>query len=201
MTPNIVLTRLLRLQQIAGGFLTDDEGRTHSVSTAKLDAATDIMETLCIGEGRKLVIFCKYTAEFNALMARADEVLSAIGPGTHTVGIRGGIPTDQRGEIVRQFQTDPDTRIFVGNLKACAEGITLDAGDAMLYYSVGWELGQYLQSQDRIHRVTQKNRCTYIHLVASGTVDEKVMAALMRKEELAKTVVDNWRDLLGGEIG
>lgn len=191
-TPNIVLTRLLRLQQIVGGFLTDDDGETHPVSTAKLDAAAEIIETLCVDEVRKLVVFCRYTAEYEAIMARAAKVL---GTKLRVVGIRGGVDTAQRGSIVKQFQSDPDTRVFVGNLDACAEGLTLTAADTVLYYSVGWNLGKYLQSQDRIHRIGQQNRCTYIHLIAPGTVDEKIMGALARKENLAKTVVDNWRDL------
>lgn len=195
-TPNIVLTKLLRLQQIVGGFLTDDDGTTHPVSTAKLDAAAEIIETLCVDEGRKLVIFCRYTAEYKALMERAAKVL---GEKLHVVGIRGGVATERRGELVAQFQSDPDTRVFVGNLDACAEGLTLTAADTMLYYSVGWNLGKYLQSQDRIHRIGQQNRCTYIHLIAPGTVDEKIMGALARKEDLARTVVDNWRAVLGGE--
>jgi SNF2 family DNA or RNA helicase len=191
-TPNIVLTKLLRLQQIAGGFLTDDDGQTHRVSTAKLDAAADIIETLCVDEGRKIVVFVRYTAEYEALVERAAEVL---GPNLKLVGIRGGVASEQRGNIVAQFQNDPDARVFIGNLQACSEGISLTAADTVLYYSVGWSLGQYLQSADRIHRINQRNACTYIHLVAAGTVDENILGALRRKENLARAVVDNWRDL------
>jgi SNF2 family DNA or RNA helicase len=196
-TPNIVLTKLLRLQQIVGGFLTDDDGKSHAVSTAKLGAATELIETLCVDECRKLVIFCRYTAEYDALMARANKALSDLGPYEHVVGIRGGVDAVTRGRIVEQFQNNPGVRVFIGNIQACAEGLTLTAADTMLYYSIGWSLGQYLQSQDRIHRIGQRNACTYINLVVPGTVDEKVLAALHRKDDLAKKVVDNWRDLLG----
>jgi len=179
-TPSIVLTKLLRLQQIAGGFLIDDDGQTHQVSTAKIDAASEIVETLCVDENRKLVIFVRYTAEYEALMERAA---GALGPNLKLVGIRGGVATEQRGNIVAQFQSDPDTRVFIGNLQACAEGLTLTAADTVLYYSINWSLGQYLQSQDRIHRIGQANRCTYIHLIAPGTIDEKIITALARKED------------------
>jgi SNF2 family DNA or RNA helicase len=119
-----------------------------------------------------------------------------LGPNLKLVGIRGGVASEQRGNIVAQFQNDPDARVFIGNIQACAEGISLTAADTVLYYSIGWSLGQFLQSADRIHRIGQRNACTYIHLVATGTVDEKIIGALHRKEDLAKSVVDNWRDLL-----
>jgi len=165
------------------------------VSDAKLDAASEIIQTLCVDEGRKLVIFCRFTAEFNALCERARDIL---GEKLRLVAIRGGVASEQRGELVAQFQNDQNTRVFIGNIDACAEGITLTAADTMLYYSVNWNLAKYQQSQDRIHRIGQGNRCTYIHLTAPGTVDTKIMAALARKEDLAKCVVDNWRDLFGG---
>ena len=189
-TPNIVLVRLLRLQQIVGGFLTDDDGKIHSVSTAKLDATADIIESLCVDEGRKLVIFCRFTAEYNALCELAAKVL---GPKLRHVAIRGGVSTEQRGEAVKQFQTDPDTRVFVGNLQACSEGLTLTAADTVLYYSLTFNYAQYAQSQDRVHRIGQANKCTYINLVAPGTVDVKIMRALSKKEDLVRVVVDNWR--------
>ena len=195
-TAGIVLTKLLRLQQITGGFLTDDDGRTQCVSTAKLDATEDIVRSLCVDEGKKLVIFARFRAELDALMERICRVL---GKELQAVCIRGDVPLKRRGEIVAQFQEDPAARVFVGQIDACAEGITLTAADTVLYYSVNWNLAKYMQSQDRIHRIGQKNSCTYLHLVVPDTIDHKIQAALHKKEDLAKTVVDNWRTLLGEE--
>ena len=194
-TAGIVLTKLLRLQQITGGFLTDDDGRTQCVSTAKLDATEDIVCSLCVDEGKKLVIFARFRAELDALQERFEKLLAPLG--LKYVEIMGDVPLKRRGEIVSQFQEDPATRVFVGQIDACAEGITLTAADTVLYYSVNWNLAKYMQSQDRIHRIGQRNRCTYLHLVVPETIDHKIQAALRKKEDLAKTVVDNWRTLLG----
>ena len=196
-TAGIVLTKLLRLQQITGGFLTDDDGQCQNVSTAKLDAAEDIVRSLCVDEGKKLVIFARFRAELDALMERIGHVL---GKEIQAVCIMGDVPLKRRGEIVAQFQEDPATRVFVGQIDACAEGITLTAADTVLYYSVNWNLAKYMQSQDRIHRIGQRNACTYLHLVVPGTIDHKIQDALRKKEDLAKTVVDKWRALLG-EVG
>ena len=51
----------------------------------------------------------------------------------------------------------------------------------------------FAQTRARIHRVGQKQPCTYIHLVARGTIDEKVLKALRDKADLAKALVDDYR--------
>lgn len=192
-TASIVLTRLLRLQQLTGGYLTDDAGTTQKVSSAKLDALADIVQSLCVDEGRKLVVFTRFRAEMEGVCECVQRVLGAKLRSLH---IGGDVPLKDRGDIVKQFQTDPDTRVFVGNLDACAEGITLTAADTVVYYSLTFNMAKYSQSQDRIHRIGQRNCCTYIHLIVPKSIDEKILAALEKKVDLAKTLTDNWRWLL-----
>ena len=192
-TANIVLTRLLRLQQITGGFIVDDDGEVRQVSSAKLDAVSDIVQSLCVDEGKKVVIFTRFRAEMNGVCERVEKVL---GKRFSYVRIAGDVDITQRGPIVEQFQTDPDTRVFVGQIDACAEGITLTAADTVVYYSLTFNMAKYAQSQDRIHRVGQRNVCTYIHLIVPKSIDEKVMHALDKKVDLAKTLTDNWRWML-----
>lgn len=192
-TASIVLTQLLRLQQITGGFITDDAGETKKVSSAKLDAVADVVQSLCVDEGKKLVIFTRFIPELDGLCEVVQKVL---GSKYQYVRIAGDVPIAKRGPIVEQFQTDPDTRVFLAQLDSCAEGVTLTAADTILYYSLSFNAAKYAQSQDRIHRVGQKNTCTYIHLVVPKTVDAKIMSALERKIDIAKSVTDNWRWLL-----
>ncbi len=63
-----------------------------------------------------------------------------------------------------------------------------------MFYSVNFNFASYLQARARIHRIGQKNKCTYIHLIVKDTVDDKVIEALSKKEEISKAVVDNWRE-------
>jgi SNF2 family DNA or RNA helicase len=84
--------------------------------------------------------------------------------------------------------------VFVGQIDTAGTGITLTAADTCVYYSVNFNYATYSQSLSRIHRIGQRNACTYIHLMVKGTIDEMVMKALNKKEDLAKTVVDTWRD-------
>lgn len=191
-TATTVLTRLLRLQQLAGGFLVqDDAQKPQLVSRAKLDALADIIEDYVIGSGKKLVIFTRFIAEVKAIMELAGKVLPKE---LKQVAIYGDIKKEDRGGIVKQFQEDPNTVLFIGQIDTAGTGITLTAADTCVYYSKNFNYATYSQSLSRIHRIGQRNCCTYIDLEIEGTIDELISKALSRKEDMAKTVVDNWRD-------
>lgn len=191
-TATTVLTRLLRLQQLAGGFLVqDDAQKPQLVSRAKLDALADIIEDYVIGSGKKLVIFARFIAEVKAIMELAGKVLPKE---LKQVAIYGDIKKEDRGGIVKQFQEDPNTVLFIGQIDTAGTGITLTAADTCVYYSKNFNYATYSQSLSRIHRIGQRNCCTYIDLEIEGTIDELISKALSRKEDMTKTVVDNWRD-------
>lgn len=191
-TATTVLTRLLRLQQLAGGFLVqDDAQKPQLVSRAKLDALADIIEDYVIGSGKKLVIFARFISEVKAIMELAGKVLPKE---LKQVAIYGDIKKEDRGGIVKQFQEDPNTVLFIGQIDTAGTGITLTAADTCVYYSKNFNYATYSQSLSRIHRIGQRNCCTYIDLEIEGTIDELISKALSRKEDMAKTVVDNWRD-------
>lgn len=191
-TATTVLTKLLRLQQFTGGFLVEDDAtRPQLVSRGKLDALADILHDYVVEGKKKLVIFARFLPEIHEIEALCQKIL---GPsGMKAVAIYGDIKKEDRGAIVQQFQADPATMAFVGQIDTAGTGITLTAADTCVYYSVNFNYATYSQSLSRIHRIGQQNRCTYIHLVAEKTVDETILQALAKKEDLAKTVVDNWR--------
>ncbi len=192
-TAPAVLTKLLRLQQFTGGFLTEDDAEAPKlVSRGKLDALADILQDCVLDGGKKLVIFARFLPEIHEIEALCKKILSKAK--MKTVAIYGEIRKERRGEIVRQFQEDPATAVIVGQIDTAGTGITLTAADTCVYYSVTYNYATYEQSLSRIHRIGQKHPCTYIHLVAEGTIDEAILAALARKEDLAKTIVDTWRN-------
>ena len=180
-----VLTRLLRLSQLTGGFLGgDDSSATEQVSSAKLDALADIIES-AEQDGKKLVIIARFIPE-----------IRAIGKLLTKKGIRYSQITGEikdRDAQVAAFQNDPDVTVFVGQIATAGLGITLTAASTMVFYSMDYSMSNYEQTRARIHRVGQRQPCTYIHLVAKGTVDEKVLQALRDKANLAKALVDDYQ--------
>ena len=187
-TAATVLTKLLRLQQFTGGFLQPDDGSRPVFKVGgKLEALKDILTDYVQGEGKKVVIFCRFVAEIHKI----SETLEAMGIGYRC--IYGDVKISDRGGIVDAFQTDPEVLACVAQIDSAGLGLTLTAADTCVYYSTTFNYGTYTQSLARIHRIGQANRCTYIHLLAEDTIDQKILAALSAKEEIAHTIVDDWR--------
>lgn len=191
-TATTVLTRLLRLQQLTGGFLVQDNSdKPQLVSKSKLNALSDIIQDYVVDGGKKLVIFARFIPEVKAIIEMTAKLLPR---GMKQVAIYGDIKKEDRGGIVKQFQEDPKTMVFVGQIDTAGTGITLTAADTCVYYSKNFNYATYSQSLSRIHRIGQRNCCTYIDLEVEHTIDEKISRSLNQKEDMAKTVVDNWRD-------
>ncbi len=187
-TAATALTKLLRLQQLTGGFLCADEGtKPKLISESKLNALDDIIEDYCIGAGKKLVVFARFRAEIDLIAKHLDKRKIRYGL------IYGDVKIDTRGDIVKDFQQNPETLVFLAQIDTAGLGITLTAADTCVYYSVNYNYAAYSQSLARIHRIGQRNTCTYIHLIAKQTVDETILDALSRKEDLARTIVDDWK--------
>lgn len=190
-TATTILTMYLRLMQLTGGFLTADEStRSKQVNTAKLDALADIVDDYVVDAGKKLVIFARFRAEIAAIenLLRLRKIQYG--------SIYGDVPMEERGKIVEDFQTNPDTKVFVAQIQTAGLGITLHAASTAVFYSYDYNYANYAQALARIHRIGQRLPVTYIHLVVDGSIDEKILAALENKEDMAKTVVDSWREVL-----
>lgn len=189
-TARNVLTQLLRLAQCTGGFIRDDiKGEAQQVSGAKLDALEDIIDT-CLDEEKKVVVFARFVPEIEAIatMLKKKKIGYAL--------IYGA--TTDRADQVKKFQEAPEIKVFIGQLQTTGMGLTLTAANVAVFYSLDFSYANYEQSRARIHRIGQKQKCLYIHLVGKGTVDEKILNALKHKGDIAKIMVDDWRSLLNG---
>ena len=187
-TARNVLTQLLRLAQCTGGFIRDDvKGEAQQVSGAKLDALEDIIDN-CLDEEKKVVVFARFVPEIEAIAAMLKK--KKIG----YAQIYGA--TTDRADQVKKFQEDPEIKVFIGQLQTTGMGLTLTAANVAVFYSLDFSYANYEQSRARIHRIGQKQKCLYIHLVGKGTVDEKILNALKHKGDIAKIMVDDWRSLL-----
>lgn len=184
-TATNILTRLLRLSQLTGGFLGNDEtAAVEQVSAAKLSALEDILDG-AMAEGKKLVIIARFIPEIKAICKLLEK------RGLRYSCITGEVKN--RDEQVARFQNEPEVMAFVGQIATAGLGITLTAASTMVFYSLDYSMSNFEQTKARIHRMGQRMPCTYLYLVARGTVDEKVLAALESKADLARTLVDDYR--------
>ena len=199
-TAQHVIVRLLRLSQICGGFLrTDIDGFEDDPNAGQLLPISDAKQRLfeetlddILGAGKKVVVFARFTAEVRRI---CKYVGKKYGEGAYRL-IDGSVKGEDRGEAVRAFQEDPGVRVFVAQIATAGLGITLTAADTAIYYSYDYSYANYEQSRARIHRIGQKNTCTYLHLAVRDSIDEEVMEVLRHKGNIATMCVDKWKELL-----
>ena len=102
----------------------------------------------------------------------------------------GDTKDKDRQQIIDRFQdTNSDLMYLVANPKTGGFGLNLFAANTMIYYSNSYDLEVRLQSEDRIHRIGQKNTCTYIDMITEGTVDDKIVKSLRNKINIASTIM------------
>ena len=186
-----VLTQLLRLHQIVCGHIKSDDGTETPISNNRID---ELIEVIAEMQG-KIIIWANYRQNILEIV----ETLQGLFGADAVASYFGDTTPDERERVIKQFQ-DPNSslRFFVGNTQTGGYGITLTEAQNVIYYSNNFDLEKRLQSEDRAHRIGQKNNVTYVDLVAKDTVDEKIVTALRNKLDLAQEVLgdDKWEDWL-----
>jgi len=172
------LTEILRLHQVANGFVKSDEGEINVFEDCpKLKELLSILEE---ADG-KFIIWANYVQNIKTIINKLKEVYGA----NSVVSIFGEVSTEDRQEAVRKFQDDSSCRFFVGNPSTGGYGLTLTAASYVVYFSNSYNLEVREQSEDRAHRIGQKKNVTYIDLIAEGTIDEFIVSALSKKMKLS----------------
>jgi len=181
-TAPIVLTQQLRLQQITGGFLPDEEGEMMFFGSSKLDLLKELLEDL---PQKKIVIFARFIAEL-------DAIANVVRKSGRTVEIIKG-KTKNADDIRADFQDKKHPQVLVCQISTGGIAVDLYAAGYVIYYSMTFSYDDYHQSRARVHRIGQESKGTYIHLLAEGTVDEDVLQAVREKRSLADLVLEKYR--------
>ena len=169
------LKRLLRLVQVASNpRLIDD---SYKATPGKFPVLRAIVDDI-VDRGEKVIIWTTFTANVDWL-AREFRLYGA-------VRIHGKLSYEQRTHSVQAFKTDPDSKILVATPASAKEGLTLTVANNAIFFDRGFSLDDYLQAQDRIHRISQQKDCTITILKAEDTIDEWVERLLTAKSLAAQ---------------
>lgn len=171
-TTELKITNILRLQQIVGGFLKDDDGHIHQVSTAKLDVLLDSIEAIDL-ERFKCVTFCRFTDEVDLIASNLKNVDVLDGR------------TKNPDRVWMTFQDKKYPRQLVVQEETGGIGIDLFAANYGLFYSVTYSWIAYMQAISRVSRKGQKQKMTFSRLIGENTVDEDIWQAVDKKGETA----------------
>ncbi len=156
------------------------------ISTGKLAAATEIIDSV-IESGQKIIVFSDFHSTLDTLASKYKD---------KAVMITGRTSNSERGGIVKKFQEDQGTSVFLGGIKSAGVGITLTAASHVLFIDYTWNPADHRQAEDRPHRVGVKHSSINIYyLCGKGTIDTKSRQRLTSKQKVFGKVFDE--DILG----
>lgn len=168
------MVKLLRLQQVAGGWVKTDDGQHHRVDSAKQDLLQDTLED--IGPQEAVVVFCRFHADLDAVHAAAEAL------GCQSLELSG------RRDELKRWQ-DGEAQVLAVQIGAGGVGVDLTRARYSIYYSLSFSLGEYDQALSRVHRPGQTRPVEHIHLVVRNTVDDKIMRALEKRAEVIQAIL------------
>ena len=189
-TAPAVITQMLRLQQIMSGHLKTDEGDMLYFPSKRMDALEEIVNE----HDGKAIIWSRFRYD----IIQITEMLNKkFGEGC-AVSYFGDTSDDDRAAAVVNFQNpNHPLKFFVGNPATAGYGLTLTEANLVVYYANDFNLETRIQSEDRAHRIGQKNNVTYIDLICEGSIDERIVKALRTKIDIgAKVLGEDAREWL-----
>jgi SNF2 family DNA or RNA helicase len=151
-------------------------------SLSRLRRITGAVKARALGEvlSRELA----ESTEKLVVMAWHTEVLDTLHDALARHGVArldGGTRPDERQEAIDAFQTDPDTRVFLGQIIAAGAGITLTAAAEIVFAELSWSPRDNAQAARRIRRIGQNRPTRARYPSLAGTIDEAVVRTLRRK--------------------
>ena len=176
------LSQMVRLHQITCGHLATDDGEVTQIKNNRINELLDVIEET----NGKIIIWAIYRHDIQKI----EETLAERYGKESVKSFYGDTADSDRQDIVNAFQDrESDLRFFVGNPRTGGYGLTLTASHTVVYYSNSYDLEIRLQSEDRAHRIGQKEKVTYVDLISEKTIDEFIVKNLRAKINLATKVL------------
>lgn len=154
--------------------------------SAKLELLKEMLEELA-QEGRRALVF----SQFAEMIALIEAELPALG--VKYEKIIGDTPLAEREAAVKRFQAG-EANVFLISLRAGGTGLNLTAADTVIHYDPWWNPAVEAQATARAHRIGQDKAVFVYKFIAAGTVEERILDLLARKQALADSI------LAGGEV-
>ena len=186
-TANLAITKAMRLQQVASGFVMTDEGEVVEFDDCpRLDLVEELLREIVLEAGEKCIIWCNFKHNYK-MLGRICEKLKI----KHCF-ITGEQSTNEKRESELAFQRDPKTMVVIANEAAGGVGINLTAASHSIVYSRGFSLANHLQSEARNHRGGSEvhEKIVKFDIAIKGSMDEQVMQALNGKIQISTNILD-----------
>lgn len=170
------LIKSMKLQQITGGFIRNEEGEDILLDKSKLNLLVDIIET----SSKPVIVFCKYRAEITTIQEYLKKQ-------KYKVAELSG-KTKDKGMVVKDFQKGKKDVIIV-QIKTGSAGINLTKASTAIFYSWTSSYIDLDQAKARLHRIGQTNPINIYFLISKDTVDELSLKVLSDRTKMVKKVI------------
>jgi SNF2 family DNA or RNA helicase len=148
--------------------------------SAKLNALVELLDPL-IEEGHKVLVF----SQFVTMLDRIRNVLENNGwPLFYLTG-----DTENRGQLVQDFQSAKGAAVFLISLKAGGFGLNLTAANYVVLFDPWWNPAVETQAIDRTHRIGQTNTVIAYRLLIKNSIEEKIRVLQRQKAQMADDVL------------
>jgi len=180
-TAPIALAKLTKLSQISGGFIRDTKTEEdHPVHEAKLEVLKGLTDDLLEQDSKRVVIFARFKWELNKIR----ELLS---PDWCTYQISGEISPGERKLAQSLFSSNGGAMIC--QIASGSASMNLQTCNYTIFYSVDYSHINFMQAQDRTHRIGQTLPCFYYLLACKATLDREIYRILRQKKDVADEVI------------
>jgi len=165
----------------------DGESLAHS---SKLTILMEIVK-LCIQRKEKLLIFSQFVLNLNFMEARIAEYNKTTTEKIHHFRLDGTTAQAQRQHMIRAFQKDDSKNVFLISTRAGGLGLNLTAANHVVLFDVNWNPCHDEQALTRVYRYGQQKPVFIYRLQNTSTMEEYIYKNNVKKQGLAKRVVDN----------
>lgn len=167
------IKRLLRLVQVTSNpKLLDD---SYSAISSK-EILLDQLISRILEKDEKIIVWSIFTGNVDMFCKKYNS--------QKCVKITGKMSIDERNRSVIAFK-EGDARILFATPQSAKEGLTLTVANNAIFYDRGFNLDDYLQAQDRIHRISQTKDCNIYNLMVEDSIDIWVDYLLKAKQKAA----------------
>jgi SNF2 family DNA or RNA helicase len=132
----------------------------------------------------KLIVFAVHRKCIETLKRRIN---------AESVVVDGSVTGRLRHDTVKEFQRNPNIRVFIGNIHAAGIGINLVQSSTVVFAELWWRPGDHTQAEDRIHRIGQEQQPWIYYFVAAGSIEETLCRIIQKKQEVIRNTLDGRR--------
>ncbi len=170
-----ILKRLLRLIQCASNPVLVDS--SYNELPGKFSTLLDLFNKIDL-ISNKVIVWTGFVENVEWLSKKLQQYKPQ--------KVHGYMSVDERNKAIKKFKADDSCRVFLSTPGAAKEGLTLTVANHAVFYDRSFSLDDYLQAQDRIHRISQTQTCFIHNFIAEDTIDEWVDMLLNTKYQAAQ---------------